>query len=111
MSAHTPGPWAVMTNRQGYPYQISAPFSDPRKPGGITDVTRWASISLPSSPEGQANARLIAAAPEMLEALKAYDAAMTSCWGSPDDLPSGHPDAARCWPMARAAIARAEGRA
>ncbi len=59
--AHTPGPW------------LSHPRSD-----GITAVYKWtaetandlvASMS-PTQPEAEANARLIAAAPEMLEALE-----------------------------------------
>ena len=70
MSKHTPGPWHVVTNWQGYPYQIRASFASEGKPGGIVDITRWASISLPSSAEGAANAALIAAAPDMLAALK-----------------------------------------
>ncbi len=37
------------------------------------------------------------------------DDAMTSCWGAPEYLPDGNPDAARCWPMARAAIAKVKG--
>jgi hypothetical protein len=45
----------------------------------------------------------------LMEALKAYDDAMTSCWGAPEYLPDGNPDAARCWPMARAAIAKTKG--
>jgi len=45
----------------------------------------------------------------LMEALKAYDDAMTACWGAPEYLPDGNPDAARCWPMARAAIAKATG--
>ncbi len=70
MTKHTPGPWEVVRTPNGYPCQITATAGDPRKPGGICDVTRWASISVPSSAEGEANARLIAAAPDMLAALK-----------------------------------------
>lgn len=71
MSAHTPGPWSVLVNRQGYPYQIHAINGDNTKTGTVgTSVTRWASIALPSSAEGKANALLIAAAPELLAALR-----------------------------------------
>jgi hypothetical protein len=69
MSGHTPGPWEIRRSKSGYPYQIHAP-NGIDGPGGIKDVTRWASIAMPSSPEGEANARLIAAAPSLLEALK-----------------------------------------
>jgi len=64
MGEHTPGPWVVMCNSQGYPYQIYAPNGS-RGPGGIRSVTRWASIGLPSSAEGKANAALIADAPRL----------------------------------------------
>lgn len=67
---HTPGPWTVRCSSKGYPYQIEAPNGS-RGPGGITCVTRRAAISFPTSTEGQANARLIAAAPDLLEALEA----------------------------------------
>lgn len=69
MSEYTPGPWKVLNNTRGYPYQIYAPNSS-GGPGGIKSITRGAAITLPSSDEGKANARLIAAAPQMLEALK-----------------------------------------
>ncbi len=58
MSKHTPGPWSVKT-----------PLNDPRAfdvHAGMTILTRgyWAY-------NGEADARLIAAAPDLLEALKA----------------------------------------
>jgi len=67
-SQHTPGPWKVVNDWNGRPVKITAPHADPHKPGGIVDITRDRAISLPSSGEGKANARLIAAAPELLEA-------------------------------------------
>ena len=78
--SHTPGPWAVRFSRSGYPAQIhSVDESRREKPGVCYDVTRWNSISLPSSAEGLANARLIAAAPELLEAQRE----MVECyWGA-----------------------------
>ena len=72
MSGWTPGPWNVWCNESGYPYQIHAPNGS-NGPGGIRDVTRWASISMPASSEGQANARLIAAAPEMASLLSRFN--------------------------------------
>jgi len=71
---HTPGPWEVVRNSQGYPYAIKAPNGN-RGPGGIVNVTRWAAIGLPSSQEGEANALLIAAAPDLLAAAQAMMAA------------------------------------
>ncbi len=78
-AGHTPGPWEVVYARNGYPYQIRSTAASPHKPGGIVDVTRWASISLPSSAEGAANAALIASAPTLLAenaALRASNAEM-----------------------------------
>lgn len=69
MTGHTPGPWQIRRSRSGYPYQIHAPNGSD-EPSGIKDVTRWNSICVPSLPEGEANAQLIAAAPDLLEALK-----------------------------------------
>jgi len=72
-NAFTPGPWTIATTRRrGYPYRIDAP-NGLRGPGGITSVTRGAAISMPSSAEGQANARLIAAAPCLLKAALPFD--------------------------------------
>lgn len=68
----TPGPWIVrVAGPNDYPYAITAPHVPWDKKGAIRDITRWAAISMPSSAEGQANARLIAGAPEMAEALEA----------------------------------------
>lgn len=73
--AWTPGPWSVITAK-GYPYAIQASHVSPHEPGAIRDITRWGAISMPSSAEGQANARLIAEAPAMAEALGALEAAL-----------------------------------
>lgn len=71
MSKHTPGPWIVrVAGPHHYPYAITAPNESPDRKGGIRDITRWGAISMPSSAEGRANARLIAEAPAMLDALR-----------------------------------------
>lgn len=65
MSKHTPGPWKVDTQIESPCHCIVvAPTS-----------SRWiASIGdRPLGEEGQSNARLIAAAPELLEALEACE--------------------------------------
>lgn len=64
LAAATPGPWRVKFSGRGYPYQITAPNGSHAK-----YVTRWAAISVPSLPEGRANAALIAAAPTDLARL------------------------------------------
>jgi hypothetical protein len=104
MSEHTPGPWVVLYSKKGYPYQICQLFIGENK--GRNRVTRWASISFPGSIEGQANANLIAAAPELLEALKkatilAEYAVEGAYYG---------PGAAEIIAQARAAIEKAEGK-
>lgn len=102
---HTPGPWTQTIGAWG---NIGAD-NDSRGNGSV----QVASISLPSenepawAAEGKANARLIAAAPDMLEALRemtdlAYKLAMAS--------PDLNPEVDRIIPKARAAIAKAEGR-
>lgn len=63
MSGHTPGPWEVVGG--GYPgvLHVKGP------PLPITIVTSALDIDFAGSLEREANARLIAAAPELLEAL------------------------------------------
>jgi len=69
-TSHTPGPWIIRYNGAGYPSAIDAPNACNKTPGKVgTSITRWNAITLPSSEEGQANAQLMAAAPEMLAAL------------------------------------------
>lgn len=64
MSAHTPGPWIVLSpeNRRG---QKQPPRIALEGRAGII-----ATVGLPSEGDRDANARLIAAAPEMLAALR-----------------------------------------
>lgn len=57
---HTPGPWVA---ERGH-------LTD--RIYGIKNVTRWNFLLRGKSEEAQANARLIAAAPEMYEALKMF---------------------------------------
>ena len=87
MSKHTPGPWAIYVNA---PSDIVI-----RKMS--KDGYELCSIARVSS--GYANARLIAAAPELLEALKDI-AEWTERYTAP-----GHPIAT----VAQAAIAKATG--
>lgn len=63
----TPGPWVALTN--GYYWQVSPENKSEKDPYEVCDVCS----SEPSKPEGglqEANARLIAAAPELYEALR-----------------------------------------
>ena len=87
---HTPGPWSVVANG-GHSYTIRGSRNE-----AICDTSIW----LHSDPhsESRANAHLIAAAPDLLEALEDL---LTICDGDPDE-----PDEIG-W--ARAAIAKAKG--
>lgn len=66
--AHSPAPWVVAYGASGYPRGINAP-NEMKIPGAVGCIVRWNGIGCPSSRTAQANAHLIAAAPDMLEAL------------------------------------------
>jgi len=108
MSKHTPGPWY---QNKANPLVICAPdgFADPWY---VAEATTNCGHS---EDQTEANARLIAAAPDLLEALVALDDDWTS------DFPDG-PDTQlkfvkfadetlAIWRKARAAIAKAKGEA
>lgn len=111
---HTPGPWRVeagttliwgncnpddrSTRGMGYP------IAEAR----INPSGNWSTG--PYADEGEANARLIAAAPEMKEALAAYDEYMGRWYDGPES-PALHPDAAANWKRVRRALAKADGEA
>jgi len=64
MTHHTPGPWTVVL---GARLEVHAPMDEI----GWTKSVVW-NAGLCTDKESQANARLIAAAPDMLEALEAF---------------------------------------
>jgi hypothetical protein len=81
---HTPGPWKVRAR-----FDV---VQDLGIYGGyFVGSTRGNSSDLPSNVQAQdeANARLIAAAPELYQALKSA-LAIVSIWGPVDDVASGH---------------------
>lgn len=61
MSKHTPGPWSVAETRHKYDTVIRGPKGEPIALALIAGYTKQ---------EGAANARLIAAAPDLLRYLK-----------------------------------------
>jgi len=87
MSKHTPEPWIYIGN--GDIVARSENYC-----GGEKDI---ASVFLTVNDEDEANARLIAAAPDLLEALQAIMAGVAGCERQPH------------WEAARAAIAKATG--
>jgi hypothetical protein len=106
---HTPGPWTAreQKNRSG----IVIGWIVEAENG---DRIGWPSYANAESNEGDrapfattaANARLIAAAPDMLAALKHVDERVI---GPSPDEPLLHPDISEAWRVVRAAIAKAEG--
>ena len=105
-AAWTPGPWIVrVAGPNNYPYAITAPDVPWGRAGAIRDITRWAAISMPSSAEGQANARLIAEAPAMAEAIERFIPALWLL------ATSGNADAVAMHDEARAILARINGEA
>jgi hypothetical protein len=115
MSAHTPGPWEIMVpeNRRGQ----SLP------PKVVKNGSPIATLNITGTGDREANARLIAAAPEMLTALQAVvedwqiasetweddrDLGPASKSGEPRELQEVAPETIAA---VRAVIAKAEGRA
>lgn len=94
MSAHTPGPWSVEIDHQTETPEFIRAYHK----GEMFDI---ASLS-DETEDIKANARLIAAAPDLLAAL---DDLLSYLEGYDHD----YPEAAPKFDRARAAIAKAEG--
>lgn len=102
MSAHTPGPWEVPGANV---FRVVAPEAPHENKGsGLAPPYPWAIVADtdPDSvggPEAAANARLIAAAPKLLEALREIE----DIWQDGSGPDGGTTE------IARAAIAKATG--
>lgn len=106
MSAqHSPGPWRVRLGSKGQPVGIDAP-AEMHIPGAVGGIVRQNGIGLPSSRTALANAHLIAASPDLLEALRILMAATQFINFDRDR----HTQFAEARDLASAAIAKAEGR-
>ena len=100
----TPGPWkrdysaitAVKTDADGDPVVIAVPFGTNKR----NNVRGLDVYSVPPQPEADANARLIAAAPDLYAALKSLT---DECAASPDGVPQW----SKRWDAAYAALAKA----
>ena len=100
---HTPGPWVVETAGDEFRVATSERSFDGSTVGyriaTIVDTALWV------YPEHRANARLVAAAPELLGALEALEAACATIGKHHCPLEIDHPKRV----AARAAIAKAQG--
>ena len=104
MSAHTPGPWLQHPTYPLIIKQDCAPIAGPDEDVMICNAQSHNNSGFfPSFDEGRANARLIAAAPELLEALEAAEQAMT------DVCDCGECGGCQVTAQTRAAIAKAKG--
>jgi hypothetical protein len=101
---HTPGPWAVEqpSGNEGEAEVISTPTRTVGWTASTWDDDEGEDVV---TAEDKANARLIAAAPELLDAARIALAMM----GGDDDGPDDD-DMFDVWQKVRAAIAKAEGR-
>jgi len=105
-SKHTPGPWEVVEGGSPGVLHVKGP------PLPITIVTIALDIDFAGSLEREANARLIAAAPELLEALiEATACGMVPISSAKEGGASTHSRQVKCADMIRAAIAKATGEA
>jgi len=101
MTKHTPVPWRKAVSESDRPAMMSE--IEIVAPGSVKESCRpIARLSLQGT-ETKANARLIAAAPELLEALESLVMASAHC-GESGWLGDYDP-----WENARAAIAKAKG--
>lgn len=106
MSKHTPGPWTLDLGNIGVDMKNNVGVDAPDH-GGIAQVV-WVmdddANEGKNTPTCEANARLIAAAPDLLEALKLCEGNISSL------LASTHPRVYGEWlDFVRATIAKAEG--
>jgi hypothetical protein len=82
-SKHTPGPWTIDRTSECHgqrPYGISAGKRGPTP----KNIVNWGGMAAPASQESEANARLIASAPDLLEALTALYASYKALADSGD---------------------------
>lgn len=99
-TAHTPGPWAVNYS----PADGFSVWHDPRQHGDMKRGAVIIAADLRAKPETEANARLIAAAPDLLAALRDLLE-----WGRDNTSPRDDNSPHNLLIAAAAAIAKAGG--
>lgn len=103
--SHTPGPWQVRAWSSHASTTVGIESTD--RPGWFDVVAECSGVGARFTREQEdANARLIAAAPELLAALKAMDTALCDGFDTQSTRMAGR----KALIDARAAIAKAEGR-
>ena len=104
MPKHTAGPWRVRdAGRSGNVIRFEV-----YSPGGhIRGIDDPAQIT---ASEALANARLIAAAPDLLESLRRCVSALDGLLGDSDQIPDDNRPGVLAMQSARAAIEKVEGR-
>lgn len=105
MSAHTPGPWRSTFRGmdKGSSWASRIPYAIERELGNAVQPI----ADLCDQPQAEANARLIAAAPDLLAALQALDDYV--CNNLTGEYPTGVDVDSAEFKAARAAIAKATG--
>lgn len=103
MSTHTKGPWQAMPRFQDH---IEVRHSCPRE-GAASRVVARVTVRSTWENEQTANARLVAAAPDLLDALQAAFEYLDMI---PESAAGGCDEAVRIARKARAAIAKATGK-
>lgn len=102
--SHTPGPWTAERNDDDECYSIGTRANVPVGQRSVCLV--HFGYDEPAESEQHANARLIAAAPELLAACKALDVALCNGFDTQDDRMAGR----KALIAAREAVAKAEGK-
>ena len=103
MAKHTPGPWKAVQHDRGWWTVLQGAWDISHNEASRPGVVASSKYSVMSIPENEANARLIAAAPELLEALKGAAMVIDACIRNSATVPV--PGISR---IMRAAIAKAE---
>ena len=118
MSGHTKGPWFVpdQTYARNLTVEVDDGIACPGSGGAMSYTTDVCVLGWNGTPEWDANARLIAAAPNMLEALRVARAEIVSLELAHFNEIAGPGDTFDAWlsdnealPVIDAAIARATG--
>jgi hypothetical protein len=108
-STHTPGPWVIWENTPGDGrWCIGSGSEKDRSSKLVVAPDDGWETGYKDHREREANAHLIAAAPTMLDALKAHDAYLSQHYSGPDSDALSI-DAAKAWALTRAAIKKADG--